>query len=91
MCPTEPQSDRTASRRTFLKTTAAAAITGAVAPTILHAEDKAGSKLPVLGTGDHQYEAIHNWGELPAHVVGCFVVDPTASDAGAVPKTVTYI
>ena len=33
------------------------------------AEDKAGSKLPVLGSGAHQYEAIHNWGELPAHVI----------------------
>jgi len=58
-----------ASRRSFLKTTAAAALTSVVAPTILGAEDKSGSKLPVLGTGAHQYEAIHNWGELPSHIV----------------------
>jgi hypothetical protein len=61
-----------ASRRAFLKTTAAAISASTVAgtlPTLLHAADKAGSKLPVLGEGAHQYEAIHNWGELPAHVV----------------------
>jgi DNA-binding beta-propeller fold protein YncE len=69
MSASEPNNHPTASsRRAFLKTTAAAALTTAVAPTILAAEDKAGSKLPVLGSGAHQYEAIHNWGEVPAHV-----------------------
>ena len=58
-----------ASRREFLKTTAAVALGATVAPTILHAEDKAGSKLPVLGSGEHTYEAIHGWGELPSGVV----------------------
>lgn len=68
--PHDPRSSSTAaSRRQFLKTTAAVAMTSAVAPTILHAEDKAGSKTPLLGTGDHQYEAFHNWGQLPGHVV----------------------
>jgi hypothetical protein len=57
------------SRREFLKSTAAAAVATAVAPTVLGAEDKAGGKLPVLGSGAHQYEATHGWGELPAHVV----------------------
>jgi hypothetical protein len=58
-----------ASRREFLKSTAAAAALMSVsAPTILHAEDKAGSKTPVVGEGSHQFEAIHNWGEVPAHV-----------------------
>src|SRR5580658_7807487 len=49
------------SRRRFLQ----AAV---VAPMILHADDKAGSKPPVLGGGDHTYEAIHDWGELPAGI-----------------------
>jgi hypothetical protein len=48
-------------RRSFLVTAAAAA----AAPAFLRATDKAGSKAPVLGQGDHQYEAIHDWGELP--------------------------
>ncbi len=58
-----------ASRREFLKMTATAALTSAVAPTILRAADKSNSKLPVLGSGSRQFEAIHGWGELPSHVV----------------------
>ena len=66
----EPAQNPTgASRREFLKMTATAALTSAVAPTILHAADKSGSKLPVLGSGSRQFEAIHGWGELPSHVV----------------------
>lgn len=57
-----------ASRRSFIKAAGAAAITAAVAPAILGAEDKAGTKLPVIGSGEHTYEVIHNWGELPASV-----------------------
>ena len=57
------------SRRTFMKAASAAAAAAAVAPTILRAEDKAGGKNPIIGTGDHAYEAIHGWGELPDHVV----------------------
>jgi hypothetical protein len=49
-------------RRSFLVTAAAAA---AAAPAFLRATDKAGSKPPILGTGEHKYEAIHDWGELP--------------------------
>ncbi|NDJ13169.1 MAG: hypothetical protein EBY17_18565 [Acidobacteriia bacterium] len=49
-----------ASRRAFMKTTAAAF------PAILGAQDKAGTKRPIMGTGAHQYEVIHDWGELPA-------------------------
>lgn len=49
------------SRRNFLASAGAAG----VAPLILGATDKAGSKAPVLGEGDHQYEAIHDWGTLP--------------------------
>src|SRR3954471_4369732 len=57
-----------ASRRTFLKSATAAVATASLGPTILGAADKAGSKLPVVGTGEHTYECIHNWGELPSHV-----------------------
>jgi hypothetical protein len=61
-----------ASRRAFLKTTAAAlsttAVTAAV-PTILHAADKAESKLPRVGEGAHTYEVTHDWGQLPSDVV----------------------
>jgi hypothetical protein len=57
-------------RRTFLKTAGAATFAATVGPTILHATDKAGSKPPVLGSGDHQYEVVsHSWGELPKHIV----------------------
>lgn len=38
---------------------------GASAPVILGAENKSGSKNPVLGSGEHTYECIHDWGELP--------------------------
>jgi hypothetical protein len=49
------------SRRRFIGT-------GAIAPLILHADDKAGTKRPVLGVGDHVYEAWHDWGELPSSI-----------------------
>ena len=30
--------------------------------------DKSGSKNPILGEGAYRYEAIHDWGELPANI-----------------------
>jgi hypothetical protein len=48
-------------RRSFLVTATAAA----AAPAFLGATDKSGSKPPILGQDEHQYEAIHDWGELP--------------------------
>lgn len=48
-------------RRTFLVTAAAAA----AAPAFLRGTDKAGSKATILGEGEHRYQAIHDWGELP--------------------------
>ena len=57
-------------RRAFLKQTGAATVLSVAAPYIL-ASDKTGSRLPVVGAGDYQYEVIHDWGELPAgHVYG---------------------
>src|SRR5262245_23525015 len=51
----------TPTRRGFLQT-------AAVAPMILRADDKAGSRLPVIGAGAHTYEVQHDWGELPANI-----------------------
>ena len=51
----------TPSRRFFLETaglaTTAAFLTGAP---FVRSADKAGLKTPVLGSGDHTYEAIHD-------------------------------
>jgi hypothetical protein len=41
---------------------------GAAAPMILGAQDKAGTRAPVLGEGAWKYEAIHDWGELPPNI-----------------------
>lgn len=38
------------------------------APIILGATDKAGSRKPILGEGEHRYEATHDWGELPSNI-----------------------
>ncbi len=51
-------------RREFLAAGAAAV----AAPAIIRAQDKAGTKNPILGEGAHTYEAIHDWGELPASI-----------------------
>ena len=45
-------------RRAFLQSALAA-------PAIL-AASKSGSRRPVIGSGEFQYEVIHDWGELPA-------------------------
>ncbi|MBL8215608.1 MAG: hypothetical protein JNK87_33110 [Bryobacterales bacterium] len=37
----------------------------AAAPAILTAASKSGTKRPILGSGEHTYEATHDWGELP--------------------------
>src|SRR5438093_13096249 len=62
-------SRRASSRRTFLQATSAAAAIAAVGPTILGAQDKAGTKPPVLGVPGFQYTPTHGWGGLPAHIV----------------------
>ncbi|HEX4136028.1 MAG TPA: hypothetical protein VHY84_15545 [Bryobacteraceae bacterium] len=50
-------------RRSFLM----AGTVGAVAPFII-ADDKTGTKNPILGEGEHKYECIHDWGELPSNI-----------------------
>ena len=53
-------------RRQFLQTSAATAAVVASGPVILGAEDKSGTKNPVLGVEGHKYEVTtHSWGELP--------------------------
>ena len=39
-----------------------------LSPILLGTQDKSGTKAPVLGTGAYTYEAIHDWGELPARI-----------------------
>jgi len=51
-------------RRNFL-VAAGAMATG---PILLGTEKKSGDKLPILGKDDHQYECIHDWGELPSNI-----------------------
>lgn len=52
-------------RREFL---AAAVTAPAISPLLLHMQDKAGTKAPVMGSGPYTYEAIHDWGTLPPHI-----------------------
>jgi hypothetical protein len=56
-------------RRDFLRTSAAAAALALSArPFAVHAQDKSGTKLPIVGSGDHTYECHHGWGEAPPKV-----------------------
>ncbi len=52
-------------RRDFLATAAAAPL---LSPILLGVQDKAGTRRPIVGDGAHRYEAIHDWGELPANI-----------------------
>ena len=56
------------SRRTLLKSAAAATLTAHFAAPRIHAADKAGTKKVIVGQGEYQYECIHDWGReaLPA-------------------------
>lgn len=56
------------SRRTFIQSTTATTVAALSAPMFLNASDKAGSKTPRVGSGEHVYECHHNWGNasLPA-------------------------
>ena len=57
-----------ASRRSFLKAAGASVFTAGVAPTILGADDKAGTRPVVIGDGDFQYECHHGWGQVPDNI-----------------------
>jgi hypothetical protein len=60
-----PNSDTDPSRRSFLKTVGAGALASTAAPAFLYASDKAGTKNAVIGEGNHKYECLHGWGQLP--------------------------
>lgn len=55
---------RSLTRRGFVKGVGAASVTAMTGP-ILWCQDKAGTKRPVLGGGEHRYECIHDWLEPP--------------------------
>ena len=50
-------------RRQFIHATSATALASF---NILHAEDKAASKRPLVGSGEHTYEVYHDWLTPPA-------------------------
>ncbi len=52
------------SRRTFVKQAAAGSLAALAAPAIVAAA-KGDAKKPVVGSGEHQYEANHAWAQLP--------------------------
>ncbi|MDB6132944.1 MAG: repeat containing protein [Verrucomicrobiales bacterium] len=60
---------RFSSRRSFLRNGAGAAAAFAAGAPFIRAEDKSGLKNPILGSGEHTYECIHDWGELPNGIV----------------------
>lgn len=64
--PNRPTAGR--SRRRFLQSAAAAAVAGSVVGPFVHAADKAGAKTPRVGSGEHTYEADHQWGSLPTNL-----------------------
>ena len=57
----------TTPRRQFLKTLGMTAAAASF-PLVLRAANKSGTNTPVIGTGEHTYEVLHDWGQLPA---GC--------------------
>ncbi|HZW11002.1 MAG TPA: hypothetical protein VFF69_13955 [Phycisphaerales bacterium] len=56
------------SRREFLAVAGAAAGAAAAFPVFARTGRKSGLGPVILGEGDHQYECIHDWGELPARI-----------------------
>jgi len=52
-------------RREFLKASAAGTTAALFGAPAIHAASKTESRV-VLGSGDHQYEVVHNWAQLPS-------------------------
>ena len=55
-----PNTTSSLTRREFTARAGAAAVTAVCAPHVL-AQDKSGAKPIILGSGEHRYEAIHDW------------------------------
>ena len=51
-----------------MKTTRREFLAVAAAPALIGLQDKAGTRPPIVGSGGHTYEAIHDWGILPADI-----------------------
>ncbi len=64
--------DSQPTRRDFLATAGAAAVTIAATPLIeapfVHADDKSGTKPVVIGEDKHKYACHHGWGQVPDHI-----------------------
>jgi hypothetical protein len=58
-------SPTTQSRRRFIKNAARATAAAAAMPYLVTAS-KGADKNPIVGEGDHRYEVIHNWPQLPS-------------------------
>ena len=52
---------KTKTRREFLKKCSQASIAAALPPFSLLTSDKSDSRLPVIGSGVHTYECMHDW------------------------------
>ncbi len=57
-----------ASRRMFLKSASATAAAALAAPRILGMSPKHGLGNPIVGSGEHTYECIHDWATLPPDI-----------------------
>ena len=55
------------SRRQFIKSAGSAAV-AVLSPQLLGMTRKSGAERPVVGSGEHQFEVIHDWGKLPKHI-----------------------
>jgi len=55
-------------RREFVQRTTTGLFVAGVAPAILGADDKAGTRPKVVGQGDFQFECNHDWCETPDHI-----------------------
>ena len=55
------------SRRHFI-TGAGTATVALLGPQLLGMTRKSGAERPVVGSGEHRYEVIHDWGKLPKHI-----------------------
>ncbi len=55
-------------RRRFLQQAGAFSLVATATGPFVHASDKTGTRHPIIGKGDHQYECHHGWGAVPDHI-----------------------
>src|SRR4051794_20533057 len=75
-------------RRAFLKQSATTAMGAALAtgaaPALLFADDRSGTKNPIIGQGDYRYECFHDWGQLPSNLSWQTTHGVTIDEAGLI-------